>query len=431
MARMLLAALLSLLASPAFSQSVSEPSFPRLGFYAIGSPHNYEDAGRQQAFSKYDLVILNVWPNWESGRGTTMEQVVRNIKSRNASTRVFLYVANNEYDDTWTAWPEVKAKLDSERWWAYQSGGDGVRVKSTWGTTHYIINNTQGSRRDASGRTFPEWYAQYIVDKFYTPNPSIDGFFLDNAFWKPRVDADWNRDGTTDQRDSTFSRQMMQQGLKRHFEVLNSLMPGKLQIANVADFGGDDTNLSDISGVIHGGLLEHLVGTQYSPERWTGWSGTMRFYRKTRAALAGPRMAIFHQEGSPTAYRDFRYGFATCLMDDGYYFFSPGNFHDSVWFDEFDNDLGQAISSPPTTAWQKGVYRRDFEKGIVLVNPQGNGGQDIELEGDYRRISGRQDPAVNSGQLVRRLRLEEKDGIVLLRTTTRPRPVPPDNVRIE
>ena len=37
-----------------------------------------------------------------------------------------------------------------------------------------------------------------------------------------------------------------------------------------ADFGGDDTNLSDISGAIDGGLLEHLVGTQWSPERWTG-----------------------------------------------------------------------------------------------------------------------------------------------------------------
>jgi hypothetical protein len=381
--------------------------------------------------AKFDLVILNVWPNWESGRGTTMEQVVRGIKSRNSTTRVFLYVANNEYDDTWTAWPELKAKLDAERWWVYQSGGDGVRVKSTWGTTHYIINNTQGSRRDAGGRTFPEWFAQYIVDTFYRPNPSIDGFFLDNTFWKPRVDGDWNRDGTTDPQDSEVARLMMQEGLRRHFEVMSALMPGKIQIANVADFGGDNTNLAGISGIIQGGIIEHMLGSQYSPERWVGWPGTMRHYRKTRAALAGPKLTVCHQEGEPSKYRDFRYGLATCLMDDGYYFFSPGNFHDIVWFDEFDVDLGRAISSPPTSSWQKGVYRRDFERGIVLVNPKDNGPQDVQLESEFRRIAGRQDPTVNSGQAVHSLRLEDRDGIVLLRASALARPVAPSNVRVE
>jgi hypothetical protein len=431
MAKVLLAFVLSLVPFVAFAQSAAGPSFPRLALYSIGSPHNYENAQRQSQYARFDLVILNVWPNWESGRGTTMEQVVRSVKSQNANTKVFLYVANNEFDDTWTVWPEVRAKLDAEQWWAYQSGGSGTRAKSTWGNTHYLINNTQASRRDASGRTFPEWYAQYIVDRFYRPNPSIDGFFLDNVFWKPRVDADWDRDGTTDAQGGETARRLTQQGLKRHFEVMQSLMPGKLQIGNVADWGGPETDLRDITGVVQGGLMEHLIGTPYSPERWSGWTGTMNFYRKTKSALTGPQITIFHQEGSPTGYKDFRFGLATCLMDDGYYFFSPGNFHDIVWFDEFDNDLGQAISAPPTGAWQKGVYRRDFEKGIALVNPPGNGAQDITLEGDFTRIAGSQDPSVNNGQSVRTLRLQERDGIILLRNGARARPAAPADVRVE
>jgi hypothetical protein len=425
------ALLLTVLAPLAAAQTSAEPTFPRLGLYSIGAPHNYEDPARQADFSKFDVVILNVWPNWESGRGTTMENVVRNIKARNGSTKVFLYVASNELDDRNTAWPELKAKLDNERWWLYESGGAGNRVKSTWGDTHFIINNTDLTRRDGNGDGFLEWFTRHIVDKFYRPNPSIDGFFLDNAFWKPRVNGDWNRDGVMDDQNSAEVRRWTQEGLRKHMQLMKSLMPGKLQIANIADWGGQDTILNEITGVVDGGILEHALGNRYSPESWGSWSELMRYYRKTRDALTGPKMMIFNQEGDPSNYRDFRYGFATCLMDDGYYFFSPGDFHRIVWFDEFDVDLGRALSPPSTRPWQSGVYRRDYEKGIVLVNPKGNPAADLQLEADFQRIRGSQDPATNNGQITRTVRLQERDGLVLLRTGRRVLPMPPSNLAVE
>jgi len=42
------------------------------------------------------------------------------------------------------------------------------------------------------------------------------------------------------------------------------------------------------------------------------------------------------------------------------------------------------------------VYRRDFQNGIVLVNP-GYAGQNVLLEASFRRITGSADPAVNNG----------------------------------
>jgi hypothetical protein len=224
---------------------------------------------------------------------------------------------------------------------------------------------------------------------------------------------------------------LTQEALRKYTLQMKSLMPGKLQIANVADWGGQETTLNELVGVFDGGLLEHALGNSASPEVWGGWGELMRFYRKTRDALGGSRMMIFNQEGSPNNYRDFRYGFATCLLDDGYYFFSPGNFHDIVWFDEFDADLGRAISPPSTSAWRSGVYRRDYEKGIVLVNPKGNAAADLELEADFRRIAGSQDPATNSGQITRRVRLQERDGLVLLRTNAVARPKPPSDLVVE
>ena len=70
-----------------------------------------------------------------------------------------------------------------------------------------------------------------------------------------------------------------------------------------------------------------------------------------------------------------------------------GQYSSVVWFDEYDFKLGAAISNPPVVAWKGGVWRRDFERGIVLVNPttqpvtQGERGQNyFPLDGG--RFSG-------------------------------------------
>jgi hypothetical protein len=113
-------------------------------------------------------------------------------------------------------------------------------------------------------------------------------------------------------------------------------------------------------------------------------------------------------------------------MDEGYYVYntSAANGGDAPWFDEYQAALGNETSPPPASAWQNGVYRRDFENGIALVNPKGNGAQTITLETNFQRLSGNQAPAINSGQAVRTLTLQDRDGIILMRiqskTTTAP-----------
>src|SRR6202011_3929936 len=107
---------------------------------------------------------------------------------------------------------------------------------------------------------------------------------------------------------------------------------------------------------------------------------------------------------------------------------SSSQYGDAPAFDEYQANLGSAVSAPQTTAWQKGVYRRDFENGIALVNPKGNGAQTITLEGDFKRLSGTQVPSVNSGATVRTLTLRDRDGIILMRLTpvaAAKRPAPP------
>ena len=170
-----------------------------------------------------------------------------------------------------------------------------------------------------------------------------------------------------------------------------------------------------------------MIGYTWSIESWGGWQAMMNGYRRAMAALGGPKLGIFAQAGDPKDYQAFRYGFTSALMDDAYYQFNSLSSYagDFPWFDEYNyqHKLGAAISPSATTAWQNGVYRRDFANGIALVNPKGNGTKTVTLEAEYTRISGTQAPAINSGQTVRTLTLQDRDGIILLRN--QPLPAPP------
>ena len=59
------------------------------------------------------------------------------------------------------------------------------------------------------------------------------------------------------------------------------------------------------------------------------------------------------------------------------------------------------------------MWRRDFDNGIVLVNPSGNGAKTVNLGGTFRKLSGTQ-PG-NNGAIVTSVTLADRDGIILSR----------------
>jgi hypothetical protein len=421
------AALFGLMLGGPSAWAFTKPAFPRLGAFVIGSPQSYDDPAYQAQIAKTHYAVINSWPGWAGwSSNTTLEACVKGIKAINPNTLVFLYVDPNELSLSTSAAQMIKSKLDNEHWWVYQGGSAGSLVKSTWGNDFYITNMTQFTSKDSSGLRYIDWYAQWAVDMYYKTTPSLDGFYMDNLFWKPRVDGDWNRDGKIDSKDDPAVQSYFRQGNRAYLDALRARMPGKYQIGNLTDWD-NATSLSSYEGGVNGGEIEALLGYSWSVETWGGWQEMMKAYRKILAASAEPKLVMFQQIGSRTDYKTFRYGYASALMDDGYYVLTdPAKGDYGVnWFDEFDAKLGQSITGPQSVAWQKGVYRRDFENGIVLVNPKGNGTQTITLEMDYKRIAGTQDKGVNNGQTTRSVTLGERDGIVLLRPTPKAKPKPP------
>ena len=389
-------------------------SFPRLMGMNIGAKH-YHDADYQRELARLDVVILGFHRGWNPGgyaadSTAAMRKAVRAIKSHNPSVRVGQYTVLNEAydnpDDASTA--DLRDKLYSSQWWLL--GAAGRRVQWTRQYSSWEINFTGWSRPDAGGRRWPQWLAERNHVVFFRDIPEFDIVYLDNVMSPSRVRGDWNLDGREDDPRAPEILAAHHASHLAHWNHVRKLHPGVLLMGNT------DNNLdhADWRGRLNGAFLEGMMGERWSIETWGGWEAMMQRYRTVMRNVAQPRIVGFGVHGSPADHRLFRYAYASCLLDDGYFAFTDRKLgHSSVpWFDEYDHKLGTALTQPPQGAWSQGVWRRDFQHGVVLVNPAGRS-TTVAVEPGLRRLAGGQDPVVNNGAAAGQIILGAKDGIVL------------------
>jgi len=392
-------------------------TFPRIATYNIGSPQDYWTSAHMKQIATTQVAILSYWPNWGQGAGVTMNDTVKKIKALNPNTKIFLYEKpESQAMPAQAGFGDVYNKITQERWWLTTSGVGGSYVLADDGNGHYIVNTTRYARKDASGRTWIQWFPAWLQQKFVAPNPAIDGLFTDNVFYKPRKNGDWDLNGTSNSASDPNTITLYRQGFASFADNVRGAT-GKMVMANAADWTVPGASAPEYAGKYNGGLIEHFIGRSYSTESWSGWAAMMKQYRATMALLAAPKYGICSTEGSKYDYQTVRYALASCMMDDGYFAFSdPTSYYRGVpWFDEYSVKLGAATSGPSTSAWQSGVYRRNFQNGIVLVNPKGNGPRTVTLEANYVKLRGTQAPTVNNGATVRTVTLKDRDGIILIK----------------
>ncbi|HEV7138840.1 MAG TPA: putative glycoside hydrolase [Steroidobacteraceae bacterium] len=427
-------AAIAALAIGANASAFTPPPFPRIGGIQISAPFDYNDPAYQAQLARQDVTILNMWPGLAPG-GESMESVVKAIKAINPNALVFLYTNSDEgyvSGDSSVAFAPVTNQMNAQKWWLYSDAKLSSPVASFFGSGGLTINNSTNTPKDSSGDDAIDWLTKWYVNTYYSATPDIDGFFMDNVFTQPRVSGDWYRNGVVLQPSDPKAQAAIQSGYERWFSLVRQLMPGKYQIGNITTWGQNTSVPSGYQNMADGGVLEGMIGPSWAIENWSGWQNMMSQYIRDMQALKAPKLAIFNQWGDPTDYQSFRYGLASCLMNDAYYSFSSnsGGYSGVVWFDEYNAKLGQAVSPPQTGAWQNGVWRRDFTNGIALVNPKGNGPQTVQLGGTFVKIKGSQDSSVNNGQTVTSVTLKDRDGIILLRQSPLEQPKAPTGVSI-
>lgn len=424
------------LALSASAFAFTPPPFPRIAGVQYGGPFDYNDSTYQAALAKQSITLLNYWSGMAPG-GESMDSIVKAIKAINPNDLVILYVESDYQSPTGAsddAAITLKNKLNAMKWWLYPDTSFSSPVPSLNSSTWYTINNTPYTPKDSNGDDSIDWITKWLVSTDYGQVPDIDGLFMDNVFVKPNVAGDWYRDDQVLQPSDPRAQAALQAGYERYFSLVRQLMPGKYQLANVATWAEDGQPAvpAGYKDMVDGGLLEDMLGNSSAIESWDGWQKMEDQYYAVMADVNAPKLVIFNQQGNPSDYQSMRYGLASCLMNDGYYSFTDSSkgYSGVVWFDEYNANLGMPTSPPPTSAWQNGVWRRDFTNGIALVNPKGNGTQTVQLGGTFVKIKGTQDPSVNNGQTVTSVTLQDRDGIILLRQSPLEQPKAPTGVSI-
>src|ERR1035437_5041121 len=292
-----------------------ESSFPRLMGMNIGAK-NYDDPAYQRQLARLDVVILGFYKGWKPGYG--MAKVVRNLKELSGGKiLVGQYTILNECGDDPknSATLDVQTKLNDMDWWARKA--DGSRVQWTAQYRSWDINFTTGSRPDAIGQRFPQSLAERDDRVFFKPVP-FDLWYCDNVFFRPRVTADRNHVGADGDPKSPAVAAAYRAGHRAEWDHIRRIHPGLLLMGNT----DGDLSESEYAGQLESAFLEGLMGKSWSIETWGGWSKVMSRYHAAMANTRSPHIVGFNVHGDPTDYRFFRYAYASCLLDDGYFCFT-------------------------------------------------------------------------------------------------------------
>ena len=426
--------LLALLAcQSATAGGVPKETFPRLGGYQIGATpfEGYQDPEYHEQIAKLDFAIIG-------STLTLTNDTAVSIRSMNPDIVLLKYTSLMEVSTRAQGNYTVikRNKVSAERgpnstnahdWWARDPSGNNV---SNW-PNNWTVNITRYVRPDANGDRYSQWAAK-LDHQHWLRHEVWDGVFQDTVFWQPRGGAaDADLSGGTES-NSARVKAAFRQGNQDYWNELKRLEPDQIITVNHDWYRSESPTaqgplqLPEYHMQVHGGLLEIVMRSSDLLDRpRTLWNDTMRHYRRSMEYFRQPNMTMFIVKGEPDNWRFLRYSLATCLMQDGYFEYVPDDnyqYGTVEWFDEFDlagtagtDWLGRAIDPPQDEPWRSGVWRRDFEGGLALVNPQGNGVRTITIEEGFRHIPGRSETQVNNGQPAGQITLQDGDGILLVR----------------
>jgi hypothetical protein len=348
-----------------------------------------------EPLAQFDLVIL------PAEAQVYNQKFFSEIKKRNPDILLLAYVPAVSWNNVSWSDPlhqKLRRGIDPS-WWLKDGSGN---QKSVWPNTSALNLN--------SG--WVNYLATYVSDEILSTG-YWDGVFYDEVQdsidWIGGVDTD--RNGADD--DPRDANQRWEQGFANLFKTTRDRIgTAKLMIIN-------GSSKSVFTPYVNGRMFETFPSTGNSGAQW---SVSLKDYQRMQSKVGYHPTNVVNvnseNTGVSTHYQKVRFGLATTLLSDGYFSFDHGTQnHAQVWtYDEYQAFLGR----PKTDAANNGngVWERDFEKGKVVLNAAGTS-QTVRLDGEYEKLHGVQDPAVNDGSIVSNVTLKGQDGIVLLRPIDR------------
>jgi hypothetical protein len=388
--------------SPASAARTPSDKFVRIA-------NNYMKAGitlpssEWSTLAKYDVIVLPVEAQIFN------PDFFANVRRTNPDIIILAYVPTKSYAKIWsenpldTLHPKLKARTND----AMRLRSAGGQILSVWpGTETYNVSTA-----------WTDALTAFIKDDVMTSG-KWDGIFFDETSatisWLNGGDVDVNNDGRRD--DAATADRLWKEGMIRLLKnTRDSIGAGPVIITN-----GDSER--DLQPYVNGRMFE----TFPTPWEYDGsWATVMGNYLGLQKQVGYPPLFIINSNtgntGNKNDFKKVRFGLASTLLGDGFFEFDFGdNDHGQLWmYDEYEAYLGKPVadaknltgSSNPVRA---GVWRRDFQHGTVLVNSS-NQAQTIDLDADFERLHGTQDPRTNDGSISSVVTIPAQDGLLLLR----------------
>jgi hypothetical protein len=374
-----------------------------------------QDGLDPEALARADLVILDMeWAHRDPAG-------LRRIRRINPGVRILAYVPSEEIMDPETLAgvgdgfryrKQLAAGID-DSWYLRDGAGDpAVFFPGTW-----MLN---------PATPWVEHLADFMTGTVMATG-LFDGIYYDNAWasptWLEGGDIDLDQDGQADgeEHGSRWIGETWNAAIVRLFEATRATLPDTMLMGNGSAAGYEDW--ADFSPRHHewlnGALDEHWPSLNESwPDavrRAEGW------LRRAQAPQIFLIQADTDRDPDPLVdLRGFRFALATALLTGSYFAYNQGDHSQPLWFyDEYDavtrgrGYLGREIG--PRRSLGDDVWAREFENGLVLVNPTDDERTVRPEGGPWRFIDGNQDPRANPGGPADEVTLAGRDGRILLR----------------
>lgn len=318
----------------------------------------------------------------------------------------------------WNAGPGSYGIQVPEEWKTRHADGSPVRL---YFDTDNYMDLTDFCPRATSGpwagkrynEVVAEWHLSY-VDLNYYDGIATDGLW--NFPYSANGDIDFDRNGVNDFKEPGKGEEWIStqitNGINKILADLRKRMgPDKAILVNsggMHNWGWDYTNgmLKEHSVFFYSlGDVDYNLSTYHDFMRQAPAPHVLLIDGETSHGVPG------HDDAIPrNNFRHMRFWLGFTLLGDGYFSFSPPEEHMyTLWYDEYEIDLGY-----PTTEAERlrqgaggagGLWVRFFDNGVVVFNgsgvPQNVSNSDLArlrgYAGPYFHFRGGQDPTVNNG----------------------------------
>jgi hypothetical protein len=346
--------------------------------------------------STFDLIVIPIEAQlWNP-------DFFSRIRSLNPNILILPYIATVSYNDLYWVDDIHKQMLRDIKpdWWLKDGAGQQLSV---WPNTRALNLNTD----------WTDYLARH-VDDVVIPSGLWDGVFYDEVqdsiSWVGAVDVD--RNGSADSSD--VADRLWATNYERLFRLTRE------RIGENAIIMTNGSSNPTFFPYVNGRMFETFPSSRNTLSQWVNM--TRSYQTVERGSAYDPITDNTGGIGARDDYQSVRFGLTTTLLGNGYFSYDEGTYnHSTLWtYDEFGVFLGQPKSAlqntfnPQNTDITQGVWEREFEQGKVIVNATEDE-QVLELDGDFEKLHGLQDPMINDGSIVSQVRVASKDGLVLLR----------------